>query len=78
VSILHIVEVRSAGDDMGASMILMRTWLDHRRFEPDSFCQLNDDLGICCRLEFKVESEAVAFASAFGGRIVERTAKLAS
>lgn len=74
MSILHIVEVRSAGDDMGASMILMRIWLDHHRFGPDSFCQLNDGLGISFRLEFKAEREAVAFASAFGGRIVKLTA----
>ena len=74
MSISHLVEVRSARDDMGASMILMRTWLDHHRFEPDSFCQLNDGLDFCFRLEFKVESEAVAFASAFGGRVVALTA----
>ena len=68
---MHTVEVRSDDDDVAAAMSQMRTWLDHHRFEPDSFRQLADGAATRFRLEFKIESEAAAFAAAFRGRVSE-------
>jgi hypothetical protein len=68
---LYRVEVRSNGTEVGAAMSNMRTWLDHQRFEPDSFRQIETQRArFSFRLEFKIEREAVAFAAAFGGRVV--------
>ena len=67
---LHTVEVPSVGGDVAIFMSLMRTWLDHHRFEPDTFRQLTGGNGTRFRLEFKVEGEAVAFAAAFGGQVL--------
>ena len=68
---MHTVEVRSDDDDVAATMSQMRTWLDHHRFEPDSFRQLAVGAKTRFRLEFKIESEAAAFAAAFRGRVSE-------
>jgi hypothetical protein len=66
---LYIVEVGSAGD-VGIVMSQMRIWLDHYRFEPENFRHLRETTGSRFRLEFNTESEAAAFASAFGGRVL--------
>jgi len=47
----------------------IRQWLDDKRFEPDAFRCATDEENVTCRLEFKIESEAVACAEAFGGRV---------
>ena len=66
---LHTVEVRFADDDVALAMSNMRTWLDHHRFEPDTFRQIDKVAGVSFRLEFKIEREATAFAGAFNGRV---------
>ena len=65
----YIVEVGSAGD-VGAVMSQMRTWLDHYRAQSGNFRHVREMTGSKFRVEFKTESEAVAFASAFGGRVL--------
>ena len=48
----------------------MRTWLDHQHVEPDAFRHSSGGAGIAFRVDFKLESEAAAFARAFGGRLL--------
>jgi hypothetical protein len=48
----------------------MRTWLDHHKFELDAFRYTPDAEGMVFRLELKFESEAKAFAQAFGGWVI--------
>jgi hypothetical protein len=67
---LFTVEVRLIGGDLITSMTHMRTWLDHQRVEPDAFRHSAGGAGITFRVDFKLEFEAVAFARAFGGRLV--------
>jgi len=67
---IFTVEVRLIGDDLPAFMSQMRTWLDHKRLEPDGFRCSRGSPATACRLDFKVEAEAVAFAKAFGGRVL--------
>jgi hypothetical protein len=67
---LFIVEVREIGGNFMTSMGEMRTWLDHKRFEPDAFRYSTGSPTTTFRLEFKVEDQAIEFAKAFGGRIL--------
>ena len=67
---LYTVEVRVIGGDLLAPMSEMRTWLDHNRFEPDAFRYSAGTPATTFRVDFKREPEAVAFAKAFGGRIL--------
>jgi hypothetical protein len=71
-----IVEVISAGD-VGVAMSQMRTWLDHYRFQVENFRHFGESAGSKFRLEFSTESEAAAFASAFGGRVLYPEPQLA-
>jgi len=66
----HVVEVPVADENLHDQMNRMRGWLDHRRFEPSSFrlSQVSDRQVV--RVAFKSESEAVAFASVFGGSLI--------
>jgi hypothetical protein len=54
---------------VGAGQSQVREWLDGQRFEPDAFRCTTDEESVTCRLEFKIESEAMACAQAFRGRI---------
>lgn len=67
---LYTVEVRLIGGDMTTSMTHMRTWLDHQRIEPDAFRHSSGGAGITFRVDFKSETEAMAFGRAFGGRMI--------
>ena len=67
---LYTVEVRLIGGDLTTSMSHMRAWLDHQRIQPDAFRHSSGGAGIAFRVDFKLETEATAFARAFGGRVV--------
>lgn len=67
---VYTVEVRLIGSDMLVSMSDMRTWLDHRKVEPDAFRISRGTPVTACRLDFKFEDEAAAFATAFNGRLL--------
>lgn len=67
---MFTVEVRLIGGDLRTSMTHMRTWLDHQRVEPDAFRHSSGGAGITFRVDFKIENDAVAFARAFGGRLI--------
>jgi len=50
----------------------MRTWLDHMRFQAIGFRQIPG--ASICRVDFQGEQEATAFAQAFAGQILNRSA----
>jgi hypothetical protein len=64
------VEVRLIGGDLITSMRHMRTWLDRQRVEPEAFRHSSGGAGITFRVDFKRESDAVAFARGFGWRLI--------
>ena len=67
---MFLVEIRIPDKDVVPEHITtMRLWLDHHRFEPDTFRCKKLGVGTVCRVEFKVEAEADAFAKAFDGRV---------
>ena len=66
---LYVVEIRRGREELSTLMARTREWLDSQRFEPDAFRCTTDQERLTCRLEFKVESEAIAFAEAFGHRV---------
>ena len=64
---LYVVEIRRGHEKVSTIMARIREWLDTQRFEPDAFRCSTDKTTVTCRLEFKVESEAIACAGAFDG-----------
>lgn len=66
---LYVVEIRRGREELSTVMARTREWLDRQRFEPDAFRCITDDEGITCRLEFKLEGEAIAYAKTFGGEV---------
>lgn len=66
---LYIVEIPIDGD-LTERMSQMRTWLDHLRCQPGAFRSSSSGGRPFFRVEFMVESEARAFAQAFGGRML--------
>ena len=66
---LHVVEIRRGREQLSALMARIREWLDGQRFEPDAFRCTTDDESVTCRLEFKLETEAIACAEEFGGEV---------
>ena len=55
----------------------MRTWLDHKRFEPASFRYRFGTGQILFQVEFAIEAQASAFAEAFEGRLVDLGKRMA-
>ena len=68
---LYIVEVAIAAD-LAGELSLMRTWLDHMKFQPIAFRQIPGKN--TCRVDFEREAEARTFAQAFAGRVLHSTA----
>ena len=66
---LYAVEIRSEREGLSTIMSRIREWLDSQRFEPDVFRCTTDEETVTCRLEFKIEREALACAEAFGGDV---------
>jgi hypothetical protein len=64
------VEVRCYSEDLVSIMAKMREWLDARRIEPDIFRHTVEGPSVTIHLQFKVESEAIAFAHAFSGQLI--------
>ena len=67
---LFSVEISCGTEGLVAIMSRMREWLDAQRFEPDVFRHTTEGNGVTIRVQFKAESEAVAFARTFGGDLV--------
>ncbi len=67
---LWSVEVHCDAEDLVSVMSKMREWLDVRRIEPDIFRYTVDGASVTIHLQFKVESEAIAFVQAFSGQLL--------
>jgi hypothetical protein len=71
---LYVAEVPVSGDDLDDRMNRMRAWLDHQRFEPSSFRLWRTADRQVVRVLFKIETEAAAFATEFGGALLPASA----
>jgi hypothetical protein len=67
---LFSVETCCGAEDLVAVMSRMREWLDAQRFVPDAFRHTAEANSVTIRMQFKAESEAIAFASTFDGALV--------
>jgi len=67
---LYVAEISVSEDDLDDRMNRMRAWLDHQRFQPSSFRLRRVDDRRIVRVLFKIEDEAAAFASEFGGSLL--------
>jgi hypothetical protein len=68
---MRSVETHVPRHELRERMAMMRIWLDAHRFEPSTFNCRDAEEGVLVRLEFKVASEAEAFATHFDGRLAE-------
>ena len=69
---LCIVEVAMKHENLAFELSQMRTWLDHMKFQAIGFRQ-TPDVDVC-RVDFQREQEAIAFAQAFSGQVLNRAA----
>jgi hypothetical protein len=69
---LYIVEVAIDAEILAHELSQMRTWLDHMKFQAIGFRQIPG--ANICRVDFGSEQEAKAFAQAFAGQVLDRTA----
>ena len=69
---LYIVEVAIDAGNLSRTWSEMRTWLDHMKFQAIGFRQIPGTN--ISRIEFEGEPEARAFAQAFAGQVLDRTA----
>jgi len=62
-------------DDNGflGRMEQMWAWFDQRRLEPRTYRYEFASHGIICRVDFPVEAQAAAFATAFEGKFVNKS-----
>ena len=67
---MYIVEVFRGGEGLAGPMNQMRTWLDGKRIEPVVFQLLIIPAGTIFRVEFRLASEAAAFAGALDGTVL--------
>ena len=67
---LYAVEIRREREHLAKIMSAIREWLDAHRFEPDIFRSTTAEESVTFRLEFKIESEAMACAETFGGSVL--------
>jgi hypothetical protein len=66
-----VIRIREQSEEaLTARMDAMREWLDHRRIEPSTFRYTFESRGLVFQVDFKLASEAVAFANEFGGRVI--------
>ena len=66
---MYTVEVFRGGAGLAAPLHQMRTWLDGMHIEPVVFRLAIIPGGTIFRVEFRLASEAVAFAEALDGRV---------
>jgi hypothetical protein len=66
---LYVVEIRRGHGELSMIMARIREWLDAQRFEPDAFRCSTDETTVTCRLEFRLESAAIACAREFDGEV---------
>jgi hypothetical protein len=64
-----VVIIMPDEDVLAARLDTMWAWLDLQHFEPPTFRYTFASRGILFRVEFTVEAQALAFATAFGGQL---------
>ena len=57
-------------EKLAETLEAMRTWLDHKRFEPASFRYRFGTARMVFQVEFAIEREAAEFAAAFAGTVL--------
>lgn len=72
----YLVEVCVGDGGLVSSMAEMRTWLDHRRIEPQGFRHSCNSPRVVFHVDFNNEPDAIGFAEAFNGRVVGRPAAI--
>jgi hypothetical protein len=68
----YIVEVAIDAGNLARELCQMRTWLDHMKFQAIGFRQIPS--ANIWRIDFEGEQQARAFAQAFAGQLIDRTA----
>lgn len=66
---VYTVEVRRMGHDLAGVIAEMRAWLDYHGIREAAFGYSSGGPGIAFRISFTIETEALAFALSFGGRL---------
>jgi hypothetical protein len=66
---MRTVEMDLQPSELSGTMAEMRLWLDQHRFEPSAFCCRQDGAGVLVSVNFKITTEAEAFAGRFSGRL---------
>jgi hypothetical protein len=67
---LFPVEIRlveRTEDALTTQISAIQEWIDDRGYDPSTFRYTFFDVGILLRVDFKLEPEAIAFASEFSG-----------
>lgn len=68
----YIVEVAIDAGNLAGELSQMRTWLNHMKFEAIGFRQIPG--ANIYQVDFENQQEARAFAQAFAGQVLNRTA----
>jgi hypothetical protein len=68
-TVSHMVEIRHIGTNLDASIGELQNWLNSRGVRPVALEHSSGGPGITFRVHFSVESEALAFAETFKGRL---------
>jgi hypothetical protein len=69
---LYNVEILIAADSLAQELSLMRTWLDQMKYQAIGFRRTPG--ANTYRVDFESEQEARAFARAFAGQVLNRSA----
>ena len=67
---LHVVEVRFAGENIRELLLRVRGWLNSENAQPSTFRYWLSEPDAIIRVNFEAEEQARAFAEAFGGVLV--------
>jgi hypothetical protein len=67
---MHVVELRYGEDALRGIMSTMRRWFDGVKGEPIAFRYSLFGTATVLRIDFDLETEARAFAQAFGGTVL--------
>lgn len=67
----YVAEIFVIDGALTAQMKEIPEWLNHERFEPESFHYVQQDDGILLRVDFRAKTQATAFAQKFGGRVLD-------
>ena len=67
---LHVVEIRFAGENFKEVILRVRGWLNCENAQPSTFRYWLSEPNSVVRVNFEFEEQAQAFAEAFGGVVL--------